>query len=147
MEKCGRKSAPCDMRDHGKQPFVANMCRLTETNPHFRAAIWTGEHLQVTLMCIPVGGEIGCECHPHTDQFLRIESGCAQVLMGKNRNELRENCKIGDDYAVFIPAGTWHNIINSGCTPLKLYSVYAPPQHPCGTMHHTKEDADKAEQH
>lgn len=101
--------------------------------------------MQVTLMSIPADGNIGLEVHPHTDQFICIENGCALAIMGKSKDSLCIRKKINSNYAVIIPAGTWHNIINTGNTPLKLYSIYAPPQHPFGTVHETKKSAESAE--
>ncbi len=133
------------MRDYGNEPFVINMARNTKRNPNFRIALWTGKHLQVTLMSIPVGGDIGFEMHPDVDQFIGIESGFARVMMGKSRDKLDYQQRADTGYAVLVPAGTWHNMINIGNTPLKVYSVYAPPQHPFGTVHKTKHDAEKEE--
>ena len=99
------------------------------------------DHLQVTLMSIPVGEDIGIEMHDNLDQFIRIESGCALVQIGSHKQHLNEQKRINSNYAILIPACTWHNIINIGCVPLKLYSIYAPPQHPYGTIQKTKEDA------
>lgn len=135
------------IRDYGDEPLIVNIDCFTKANRNFRKALWTGEHLQVTLMSIPVGGDIGCEVHPHLDQFLRIESGCALVMMGKSRNALNYCQKVNSNYAVIVPAGTWHNLVNIGRTPLKIYSIYAPPQHSFGTVHRTKEDAEQAENH
>ncbi len=121
--------------------------KATLQNPYFRTALWTGEHLQLTLMSIPVGGEIGLESHPELDQFLRLEQGYGLVKMGQSPDKLNYQANVTDGYAVFIPAGTYHNLINEGNTPIKLYSIYAPPQHPKGTIHETKEIADAAEKH
>lgn len=136
-----------DMRitDYGPQPFVANINRMTKENTNFRTALWTGENLQVTLMSIPVGGEIGLEIHYDVDQFLRIEDGYALVKMGQNKNALNFRRKANSDFAIIIPAGCWHNVINIGRKPLKICSIYAPPHHPFGTVHKTKEDAEEAE--
>ena len=133
--------------DHGPYPFVVNIEDATERNNTFRTALWTGTHLQLTLMSIPVGGEIGLEIHPDVDQFLRIEKGQGMVFIGdrKDRFELQE--RVSEDYAIIIPAGKWHNVINTGRIPLKVYSIYAPPQHPRGTVHETKAEADAAEKH
>lgn len=111
-------------------------------NTNFRTALWTGKHLQVTLMSIPVGGDIGLEIHHNVDQFIKIESGQALVQIGNNKNSTTSREKIDSNYAVIIPAGTWHNIINIGHTPLKLYSIYAPPNHPFGTVDKTKSSAE-----
>ena len=134
-----------DIRDYGSDPLIVNIDYFTKQNPYYRIALWTGEHLQVTLMSIPVHGDIGLEMHPDVDQFIRIEDGCALVMMGKSKTLLNYQQSVNSNYAVIIPAGTWHNIINIGNTPLKLYSIYAPPQHPFGTVHETKEEEEAAE--
>lgn len=131
--------------DYGNEPFVFNIDLATELNNNFRTAIWTGEHLQLTLMSIKVGGEIGLEKHDNLDQFIRIEEGNGLVMMGANKDKLNYQRNVNGNFAILIPAGTWHNLYNIGNKPLKLYSIYAPPQHPFGTIHKTKEDADKAE--
>ena len=128
--------------DCGGQPIALNIDRLAKANTNFRTALWTGEHLQVTLMSIPVGTDIGAEMHSNLDQFLRIEDGCGIVMMGTSECELNYRQKVNSDYAIFVPAGTWHNIINTGNRPLKIYSIYAPPQHPFDTVHKTKADAE-----
>lgn len=132
-------------KDFGPEPFVVNIEQATEENNLFRTALWTGEHLQVTLMSIRVGEEIGLENHPRLDQFLRIEQGQGLVKMGSRENNLSFQRTVCPGYAIMIPAGTWHNLINTGNQPLKLYSIYAPPQHPHGTVHRTKADAMAAE--
>lgn len=133
------------LTDHGKQPFVVNINQAARQNNTFRTAIWTGKHLQVTLMSINVGEDIGLENHPNTDQFLRIEEGQGLVQMGKRKDQLNFARHVYDDSAIMVPAGTWHNITNTGHIPLKLYSIYAPPEHPFGTVHRTKADAEAAE--
>ncbi|MGN0529356.1 MAG: cupin domain-containing protein, partial [Eubacterium sp.] len=112
----------------------------------YRRALWTGKHLQLTLMSIPIGGEIGLEIHPDTDQFIRIENGYGLAMMGSDKNNLNYQRPVRSGFAVFVPAGTWHNILNTGRTPLKIYTVYAPPHHPHGTVQATKAIAD-AEEH
>lgn len=131
--------------DYGPRPFVTDIEANTIKNNTFRTALWTGSNLQLTLMSIPVGGDIGLEMHPHTDQFLRIEHGRGLVKMGSSKEFLNFQQPVADGYAVFVPAGTWHNLINTGNTPIKLYSIYAPPQHPWGTVHETKEIAEASE--
>lgn len=136
-----------ESRDYGPEPFVVNIEKATLINPNFRTALWTGKYLQLTLMSIPVGGEIGLEMHPDLDQFLRLEAGYGFVKMGKSPEKLNYQANVTDGYAIFIPAGTYHNLINVGNNPIKLYSIYAPPQHPRGTVHETKAIADAAEEH
>lgn len=131
--------------DYGPEPFVVNINEATKQNDMFRTALWTGNHLQLTLMSINVGEDIGVEVHPDTDQFLRVEEGQGMVLMGNRRDRLNMKAMVSDDYAFIIPAGTFHNVINTGNIPLKVYSIYAPPQHPHGTVHETKADAHAAE--
>ena len=135
-----------DLCDYGSDPLIFNIDLMTKANPFYRVALWTGEYMQLTLMSIKVGGDIGLEQHNNLDQFIRVESGMALVKMGEAPDKLTYTAKINEDFAVIIPAGTWHNIINIGTTPLDLYSIYAPPQHPYGTIHETKEIAE-AEEH
>ncbi len=134
------------LKDYGPAPFVVDIERATKQNNTFRTALWTGRHLQVTLMSIQVGEEIGAESHPNLDQFIRIEQGQGRAVMGYSRDAMNAQTNVSDDDAIIIPAGTWHNLINTGNIPLKLYSIYAPPQHPKGTVHKTKADAMAAEQ-
>jgi mannose-6-phosphate isomerase-like protein (cupin superfamily) len=93
-------------------------------------------------MTIPVGSEIGLEMHSDVDQFLRLEQGQGLVMMGDREDCLNYRSNVSDDFAIFIPAGTWHNLLNTGTQPIKLYSIYAPPEHPPGTVHVTKADSD-----
>lgn len=132
-------------RDYGGQPFVINIEEAAVENNTFRTALWTGTHLQVTLMSIAVGEDIGLEIHPHTDQFLRIEEGEGIMQMGDSKEYLNFQQPVYDDFAIMVPAGKWHNVINTGNKPLKLYSIYAPPEHPFGTVHETKAEAEVAE--
>lgn len=134
------------LEDYGPEPFVININEATKENNTFRTALWTGDHLQVTLMSIDVGEDIGLEMHPNLDQFIRIEEGEGIVKMGDKKYQLDFQRKVYDDIAFVIPAGTWHNLINTGYQPIKLYSIYAPPQHPRGTVHRTKADAEAAEE-
>lgn len=136
-----------DIRDYGPEPLVVNIDRFSKLNLNYRTALWTGQHLQVTLMSIRVGGDIGLEMHPNLDQFIRVESGYGLVKMGNSKDKLNYQTKVDGNYAIIIPAGTWHNLINTGNRPLKLYSIYAPPEHPFGTIHETKEIAEEAEGH
>ncbi|KMM39257.1 cupin domain-containing protein [Guptibacillus hwajinpoensis] len=134
------------VKDYGQKPFVFDINEATIQNKTYRTAIWTGEHLQVTLMSIGVGEDIGLEMHPNLDQFLRVEQGQGLVRMGEKKNDLSFEANVYDDFAILIPAGAWHNVINTGNVPLKLYSIYGPPNHPFGTVHRTKADAEAAEE-
>ncbi len=129
------------LKDYGSETFVVNINKAVKQNNTYRTALWTGKHLQVTLMSINVGEDIGLEIHPNVDQFLRIEQGQGIVQMGKSKDNLNFQRNAYDDFAIMIPAGTWHNVTNTGNIPLKLYSIYAPPNHPFGTVHVTKADA------
>lgn len=133
--------------DYGPEPFVVNIEEVTKQNNTFRTALWTGQYLQLTLMSINPGEDIGLEIHPNLDQFVRIEEGIGIVKMGAQRDYLDFQRNVSADFAFIIPAGKWHNLINTGRMPLKLYSIYAPPQHPFGTVHVTKTDAEAAESH
>ncbi len=133
------------LKDHGKQPFVIDIEEAAEQNNTFRTALWTGNHLQVVLMSINVGEDIGLEVHPTTDQFLRIEDGQGVVQMGNAKDNLTFRRNIREDSAIMVPAGTWHNVTNTGNKPLKLYTIYAPPHHPFGTVQRTKAEAMAAE--
>ena len=134
------------MTDHGPQPFVTDIEAATLANDTFRTTLWTGRHLQLTLMCLQPGEEIGLEVHDDVDQFLRVEGGTGLVEMGPARDDLSFRRQVSEDDAVLVPAGSWHNVTNTGDRPLRLYSVYAPPEHAHGTVHVTKDDAD-AEEH
>ncbi|MDO5527816.1 MAG: cupin domain-containing protein [Paracoccus sp. (in: a-proteobacteria)] len=131
-----------DTKDHGGEPFVVDIEKDTKDNPNFRTTRWTGKHLQMTLMTIPVGGDIGLEVHPENDQFLRLEEGKGRVQMGKSKDNLDFEREVEDDWAVLVPAGIWHNITNIGDGPMKLYALYGPADHEKGTVHETQEDAE-----
>ena len=128
--------------DYGPEPFIFNISHATNMNKNFRTTLWTGQDMQLTLMSIPPGGDIGVEMHKDVDQFIRVESGNARVYMGNCENALREVGCVNQNYAIIIPAGTWQNIVNISKQPLKLYSIYAPPQHPFNTVHTTKSAAE-----
>jgi len=133
---------PIHLRDYGPYPFVINIEEAARRNNYFRLALWTGKHLQLTLMSICIGSDIGLEMHPNLDQFIRIEQGQGIVMMGNKKDSLTFQRRVRNGYVIFIPAGTWHNLINTGSVPIKLYSIYAPPEHPHGTVHRTKEEAE-----
>lgn len=125
--------------------WVGNVEEATLENANFRTVLFTGSNLQLTVMCLGPGEEIGVEMHDHLDQFLRIEQGSARVTFGPSAEQVDEEHEVTDDWAVVVPGGTWHNVINTGDGELKLYSLYAPPEHPPETVHRTKADADASE--
>lgn len=131
------------LKDYGQELLVINIEEATKQNTNFRTTLWTGKHLQLTLMNIDPEGEIGLENHPTTDQFLRIEQGDGIVLMGDEKNHLTFKKNVHDNDIIIIPAGKWHNVMNTGIKPMKIYSIYAPPHHPFGTIHITKEHEEK----
>lgn len=131
-----------DQTDHGKKPYVIDIEDATVNNDNFRATLWTGTHLQLTVMSIPVGGDIGLEVHEENDQFLRLEQGRGRVQMGPSKDDLSFDEQVEDDWAVFVPAGTWHNITNTGDEDMRLYAIYGPADHLAGTMHRTQQDAE-----
>ena len=145
MMRFDGKAEAIVIQDYGSNPFVVNIEEATKQNDTFRTALWTGKHFQVTVMSINVGDDIGLERHPNTDQFLRIEDGEGIVRMGDTKDNLDFEAPVSDDFAIMVPAGKWHNVINTGNVPLKLYSIYAPPEHPFGTVHRTKAEAMAAE--
>jgi mannose-6-phosphate isomerase-like protein (cupin superfamily) len=125
--------------------WVGNVEEATLENANFRTVLFTGANIQLTVMRLGPGEEIGVEMHDHLDQFLRIEQGSARVTFGPSADQIDEEHELEDDWAVVVPGGTWHNVINTGPGELKLYSLYAPPEHPPETVHRTKEEADASE--
>lgn len=118
--------------------YIANIEKETLNNTDYRRVLYTSKHSQLVLMNLQPGDEIGVETH-ELDQFIRIEEGSAQVILDGDTHD------ISDDFAVVIPAGTQHNVVNTGDGPLKLYSIYSPPEHKDGTIHPTK--AEEIEEH
>jgi mannose-6-phosphate isomerase-like protein (cupin superfamily) len=125
--------------------WVGNIEDATVANSTFRTVLYTGSNMQLTVMSLAPGEEIGLEMHGDRDQFLRIEAGEARVTLGPSEESVAETHEVGADWAVIVPAGTWHNVTSIGTSELKLYSLYAPPEHPDGTVHQSKADADAAE--
>ncbi len=122
--------------------YVGNIEEQTLKNNFFRQVMFTGKHCQLVVMCLQGGEDIGREVHPGTDQFFRIEEGQAKFIFNDTEEHL---VKSGE--AVVVPAGTFHNVINASMTDqMKLYTVYAPPNHPDGTIHKTRAEADAAEE-
>ncbi len=123
--------------------YVGPIEKLTEENKNFRQVVFTGKHLQLVVMCLQPDEEIGNEVHDDVDQFFRIEKGKAKFVFNNTEEHL-----VGPGDAVVVPAGVYHNVINaSSSKKLRLYTIYTPPEHPAGTVHKTKEEADAAEHH
>jgi mannose-6-phosphate isomerase-like protein (cupin superfamily) len=121
--------------------FIDNIEELTKNNTFFRQVLFTGTHSQLVLMCIRPGEDIGLEVHDSVDQFFRVDSGIGELLIDGEKTQIR------DGFAIVVPAGSQHNIINTGDADLKLYTVYSPPNHTDGTIHKTRQEADAAEHH
>lgn len=131
-----------DPTDQGRKPFVIDIEHETLQNENFRTTLWTGEHLQLTLMSIPAGGDIGLEVHEENDQFLRVEQGRGRCEMGPTEGNLNFVRDVADDDVILVPAGMWHNVTNTGDDDLKVYALYGPPDHEPGTVHPTQSDAE-----
>ena len=125
--------------------WVGDIEQVTLDNATFRTVVFTGQHTQLTVMRIAPGEDIGREAHDDRDQFLRIEQGKARVELGRTEDAVDETHEASDDWAIVVPAGVWHNVVNTGSEDLKLYSLYSPPEHPDGTVHPTKAEAEEAE--
>ncbi|MDQ3262245.1 MAG: cupin domain-containing protein [Myxococcota bacterium] len=121
--------------------FVDNIEELTENGSDFRRVLYTGKHLQLVLMSLRQGEEIGEEVHEDHDQFFRIEAGQGEIWIDGERTQVRD----GD--AVVVPAGARHNLVNTGQAPLRLYTLYGPPEHREGVVRKTKADAEASEEH
>ena len=119
--------------------FATNIEEKTLQNNTFRTVLFTAPHSQLVVMTLQVGEEIGMEVHPDNDQFFRFENGKGNVIIAGEETE------VADGWAVVVPAGTEHNVINTGNTPLKLYTIYSPAHHPDKTVHQTKQTAMAAE--
>ena len=131
-----------DTKDYGSNFYAMDIEKDTLENSIFRTTRWTGTNIQLTLMTIPVGGDIGLEVHETIDQFLRLEQGTGRVQMGPTKDQLSFEREVSADWAVFVPAGTWHDVTNIGNDPIKLYAIYGPTDHLHGTVHATQADAE-----
>jgi mannose-6-phosphate isomerase-like protein (cupin superfamily) len=121
--------------------YVGSIEKQTLENTYFRQVLFTAQHAQLVVMCLQPGEEIGDEVHPKVDQFFRIEQGKAKFVFNEKEEHL-----VHDGAAVVVPAGTYHNVVNTSKTAmLKLYTIYSPPNHPDGTVHKTKAEAEAAE--
>jgi mannose-6-phosphate isomerase-like protein (cupin superfamily) len=121
------------------KPFIGDIEDRTGENRDFRRVLYTGPYMQLVLMAVEPGEELGEEVHQNTDQFFRVEEGKGEIWIDGKMT------RVESDTAIVIPAGAWHNLKNTGHKALKVYTLYAPPQHPDGTVHRTKADAEKAE--
>jgi mannose-6-phosphate isomerase-like protein (cupin superfamily) len=133
------------IEDIGPAPQSFDLEIATVENSSYRSVAWSGKYLQLTLMSIPVGEDIGLEVHPETDQFLRLDAGRGRVQMGPAKDQLDFDREVEDGWAIFVPAGTWHNVTNIGDEPMRLYAVYAPVHHAAGKVHPTAADAERDE--
>ena len=121
--------------------FVDNIERLTEANSDFRRVLYTGKNLQLVLMTLQPGEEIGEEVHEDRDQFFRVEEGVGEIRIDGVATQVE------DGHGIVVPASARHNLVNRGDSPLKVYTLYGPPEHIDGTVHATKADADAAHEH
>jgi mannose-6-phosphate isomerase-like protein (cupin superfamily) len=132
-----RNEVTMNTNDVGPEPHSFDIETATKANLDYRTVAWSGRYLQVTLMSIPVGGDIGLEAHPETDQFLRLDAGQGHVQMGPAKNDMSFEKDVSVGWCVLVPAGTWHNITNIGTTPMQVYAIYAPAHHKPGKVQAT----------
>jgi mannose-6-phosphate isomerase-like protein (cupin superfamily) len=128
------------MADTGA-PDTLDIEQETLANGTFRTTLWTNKHLQLTVMSIRPGDDIGLEVHPDTDQFVRVEQGHGRCQMGAAKDDLSFDQEVSDGWAILVPAGTWHNVTNVGQDDMRVYVLYGPPDHQPGTIHVTHQDA------
>ena len=120
--------------------FVENIEELTLANTDYRRVIFTSDYSQLVLMSIPVSEEIDLEIHPYVDQFFRVEQGQGTLIVGNNEKQREKRVyEFKDAFAIVVPHNTYHRIVNTGLIPLKLYSIYSPPNHPRNKVEHVKE--------
>lgn len=132
--------------DIGPRPNAFDIETATRENDTYRTVAWTGKYLQVTLMSIPVGESIGLETHPETDQFLRLDAGRGKAVLGPSKDQLDTEFEVSDGWSVMVPAGTWHDLINTGDEPMRLYTLYAPVHHANGIVQAAAADAEADEE-
>jgi mannose-6-phosphate isomerase-like protein (cupin superfamily) len=132
--------------DNGPSPNAFNIEAETRANTNYRTTAWTGRYLQVTLMSIPAGESIGLEVHPETDQFLRLDAGKGRCVMGPAEDDLSFEQEVADGWSIQVPAGMWHDVINTGDQPLQVYAIYAPVHHAKGIVHETAADSERDEE-
>ncbi len=134
------------IKDIGPNPQSFDLESATLENTNYRTVAWSGTYLQLTLMSIPPGDDVGLEAHPGTDQFLRLDGGKGRVQMGPAKDQLDFDQEVTDGWAIFVPAGTWHNVTNIGDEPMQLYTVYAPVHHASGNVQETAQIAEHEEE-
>ena len=123
--------------DKGNAPFVFGIERSSKENDAYRRAIWTGKNIQIVLMSVLPGDEIGWESHSHGDQLIIITQGNGEIFMGESKSSPAIKKNVGEGDAIIVPEGTLHNLKNPGREPLKIMSIYSPPAHPYGTVENT----------
>lgn len=133
------------IEDIGPKPQSFDLEQATIDNTNYRTVTWSGKYMQLTLMSIAPGKDIGLEKHGDTDQFLRLDAGRGRVQMGPSKDNLPFAREVSDGWCVLVPAGTWHNITNIGDEPMQIYTIYAPAHHKPGKIHRTADD-DHADQ-
>lgn len=131
---------PEGTRPKSSTGFVGDIETLTTQNRDFRRVLYTGQHCQLVVMSVNPGDHIGLEVHDDTDQFFRVEQGTGEAVIENTRTP------IGPSSAIVVPAGAKHDIVNTGPGPLRLYTIYSPPHHPDGVVHHTHADAEAYEE-
>ena len=129
------------IKDIGPEPQSFDLEEATRANRNYRTVAWSGSYLQMTLMSIPPGSDIGLEVHPDTDQFLRLDAGRGRAQIGPAKDQLTFNREVSDGWCVLIPAGSWHNVTNIGNEPMQVYVIYAPAHHKPGKVHTTASEA------
>ena len=130
------------IKDIGPQPQAFDIEGATKANTNYRSVAWSGRYLQVTLMSIPVGGDIGLEAHPETDQFIRRDAGSGRVQTGPVKDKLTFEPEVSAELCQKVPSGAWHNITNTGATPMQVYTIYAPAHHAPGKVQATAAAAE-----
>lgn len=135
-----------EIADNGPQRNAFDIERATRENETYRTVAWTGKYLQVTLMSIPPGESIGLEVHPETDQFLRVDAGRGRCVMGPTEDDLVFEQEVTDGWSIQVPAGSWHDVVNTGDEPLRLYAIYAPVHHAAGIVQQTADEAEQDEE-
>ena len=130
------------IKDIGPEPQSFDLEEATRENRNYRTVARSGRYLQMTLMSIPAGSDIGLEVHPDTDQFLRLDAGRGRAQIGPTKDQLTFDREVSDGWCVLVPAGNWHNVTNIGDEPMQVYVIYAPAHHKPGKIHRTASEAE-----